>query len=409
MTAPSHSIFPPILALRYFLDVHSGKATSVPPLVFSSAAIAFGLHIVWSDLSNIIYYSARVFLHSILSIFFRNIDVVGTENIPQKGPVIFTGNHSNQFVDAMQVLCHGRHKVGFLIAEKSYRHPVVGSLSRLFGCIPVKRPQDSKRKGTGRLILTRKSRSEGNGNKQMYEADKSDKSNATIGDGGTNLSPLQPSVPEFDGRDTLFTREIAPGDQIRPVGAPRGYKVVSIESDEKLILAEVPNLSEFIELRSNSPSGVSKLRKSNDCTRSKEKELHSPSIHGAVENECRIDSQNADGGELSLEYHVLERVNQGSMFDRVIAALSSGQCLGIFPEGGSTDLSWFQPGELLTLKPGIAIIAMEAMEKHKLSVPIVPVGLSYYDGDKFRGRVRTLLFMLVYLQSNNFKESKFLL
>ena len=83
---------------------------------------------------------------------------------------------------------------------------------------------------------------------------------------------------------------------------------------------------------------------------------------------------------------MLQRVDQAGMFDKVLESLARGNCLGIFPEGGSTDLSWFQPGELLTLKPGVAIIAMEALHQHKLSVPIVPVGLSYFEGDRFRGR-----------------------
>ena len=49
------------------------------------------------------------------------------------------GNHSNQFVDGMQVLCHARHRVGFLMAEKSWNQPIIGGLGKLVGCLPVKR------------------------------------------------------------------------------------------------------------------------------------------------------------------------------------------------------------------------------------------------------------------------------
>jgi glycerol-3-phosphate O-acyltransferase / dihydroxyacetone phosphate acyltransferase len=35
------------------------------------------------------------------------------------------------------------HKVGFLIARKSWEHPVVGTFARILGCIPVARPQDA--------------------------------------------------------------------------------------------------------------------------------------------------------------------------------------------------------------------------------------------------------------------------
>jgi hypothetical protein len=37
-------------------------------------------------------------------------------------------------------------------------------------------------------------------------------------------------------------------------------------------------------------------------------------------------------------------------------------------------------------QPGVSIIALEAMRVHKLAVPIVPVGMQYFEGDKFRGR-----------------------
>ena len=202
------------------------EATGVPPLVLSTAALGFALHIMWSDFSGIVYYSVRVFLHSILSIFFRSIEVVGTENIPTKGPVIFTGNHSNQFVDGMQVLCHGRHKVGFLIAEKSYNQAVVGTIAKMLGCMPVKRPQDSKRKGTGRLLLS---------------------SSASSSSSGSSSGGGDPCVVK--GVGTSFTSDVAPGDQIRPSGAPRGYKVVAVRSDAELVLAEPPSAGEHVNSR----------------------------------------------------------------------------------------------------------------------------------------------------------------
>jgi glycerol-3-phosphate O-acyltransferase/dihydroxyacetone phosphate acyltransferase len=148
----------------------SMEVLGIPPAAMSTAALVFLAHTILGDASNVVYYSLRVFLHSVSSIFFRSIEVVGAENIPSKGPIIFTGryqdshlllraktvsiecvvtllrvmcggsgNHSNQFVDGMQVLCHARHRVGFLIAEKSYKTLIIGGLAKLIGCMPVKR------------------------------------------------------------------------------------------------------------------------------------------------------------------------------------------------------------------------------------------------------------------------------
>jgi hypothetical protein len=44
-----------------------------------------------SEMKNLVYLAVKIFFHSILSIFFRDVDIIGRENIPQFGPVIFTG------------------------------------------------------------------------------------------------------------------------------------------------------------------------------------------------------------------------------------------------------------------------------------------------------------------------------
>lgn len=100
---------PPDHSCRWFLQMFNPvlvtiEVLGIPPLVVPTAAVVFALHTVANDAATVFFYSMRVFLHSILSIFFRSIEVVGAENIPTKGPVIFTGNHSNQFVDGLQVV-----------------------------------------------------------------------------------------------------------------------------------------------------------------------------------------------------------------------------------------------------------------------------------------------------------------
>ena len=70
------------------------------------------------------------------------------------------------------------------------------------------------------------------------------------------------------------------------------------------------------------------------------------------------------------------------MFETVQNELAKGKCLGIFPEGGSHDRT-----DLLPLKVGVAAIAFGVLEKHDRNVPIVPVGLNYFRGHRFRGRV----------------------
>lgn len=89
-------------------------------------------------------------------------------------------------------------------------------------------------------------------------------------------------------------------------------------------------------------------------------------------------SSSSDGHK----YKVLPKVDQSAMYNAVYSGLKQGKCLGIFPEGGSHDRTY-----LLPLKAGVAVIALEAFSKHHLNVPIVPVGLNYFHGHRFGGRV----------------------
>ena len=69
------------------------------------------------------------------------------------------------------------------------------------------------------------------------------------------------------------------------------------------------------------------------------------------------------------------------VFEKVLDRLSSGGTIGIFPEGGSHDRT-----DLLPLKVGVALIAYSALERDGLLIPIVPVGLNYFNAHHFRGR-----------------------
>ena len=126
----------------------------VPTEVVAIIAFAFLFYVIVGDLLNVIYFSIRIFFRVILSTVFSKIEIVGIENVPRKGPVIFTGNHANQFVDALQVICANPFKLSFLIAEKSWNRPVVGHLAKMVGCIPVARAQDAAKKGRGKVVST---------------------------------------------------------------------------------------------------------------------------------------------------------------------------------------------------------------------------------------------------------------
>lgn len=167
----------------------------------------------------------------------------------------------NQFVDGAVMLVTNPHRVGFLVAEKSYNQRIIGDFAKAVGSIPVSRPQDQAKRGPGTV---------------KFEGLK------LIGD------------------KTQFTA-FAKGDRLRPGRSPTAFKIKEVISDAEAVLAE----------ETGEPSPLQ-------------------------ETACQ--------GKW-VEYDIMKFVDQGKMFDKVQSALGKGQCLGIFPEGGSHDQT-----DLLPLK-----------------------------------------------------------
>ena len=222
----------------------------------------------------------------------------------------------NQFVDGAVILVTNPHRVGFLVAEKSFHKPIIGDLARATACIPVSRPQDVARQGPGRVKLS-----------------------------GIRLI----------GEGTQFTK-IKSGEKIRVGRASEAFKLTSVESDTSATIMTDESMP-----------------------------LNEPQDEW-------------------LNYDVFEFIDQSKMFDAAHTGLAKGQNLGIFPEGGSHDNT-----DLLPLKVGVAAIAFGTLEKYDVSVPIVPVGLNYFRGHRFRGRVVVEFGEPIYIDKNLFqryRESK---
>eukprot|EP00744_Colponema_vietnamica_P008151 GILI01011647.1.p1 GENE.GILI01011647.1~~GILI01011647.1.p1 ORF type:complete len:705 (+),score=164.69 GILI01011647.1:93-2207(+) len=91
----------------------------------------------------------------LVNVYFRDVAVCGLENVPKTGPVVFYGNHQNQFIDAMVMRAFCGRQVRFIIAEKSVHRPIIGHFARMMDAVPVVRPQDvGSTQGQGKLVST---------------------------------------------------------------------------------------------------------------------------------------------------------------------------------------------------------------------------------------------------------------
>eukprot|EP00581_Thalassiosira_minuscula_P019715 CAMPEP_0183728060 /NCGR_PEP_ID=MMETSP0737-20130205/27104_1 /TAXON_ID=385413 /ORGANISM="Thalassiosira miniscula, Strain CCMP1093" /LENGTH=670 /DNA_ID=CAMNT_0025959891 /DNA_START=76 /DNA_END=2088 /DNA_ORIENTATION=+ len=179
---------------------------AVAPWHVASLAIGCMSYIFIVNMRELLYFAAKVFFHSILSIFFNDIQVVGRENIPKYGPVIFTSNHANQFMDGLMIMCTCQRTISYLVADKSWKRPIVGHLAWAMGAVPVKRAQDSAGKGSGTVTL------------EIPAEGSSDKSIRVV------------------GKATKFSSEIKVGDKIRFPKTAMGIKVSGIDDDESMSL-----------------------------------------------------------------------------------------------------------------------------------------------------------------------------
>ena len=77
-----------------------------------------------------------------LKVFFREIEILGLENMPRDRPLLIVANHGNSLVDPMLLYGFLPVECRFLAKSTLWQHPVARFLVRLGRAIPVYRRQD---------------------------------------------------------------------------------------------------------------------------------------------------------------------------------------------------------------------------------------------------------------------------
>lgn len=110
-------------------------------------------------LKSIFFDSVILFANIVCYIFFREITVRGSFNLPKTGPaIVVVAPHANQFVDGAIIMTQLRRFTNRnsppIIAESSYKNEkFVGTLAKLADAIPVPRPQDNLKFVEGEIYL----------------------------------------------------------------------------------------------------------------------------------------------------------------------------------------------------------------------------------------------------------------
>ena len=89
----------------------------------------------------------------VLDIFYRRIEVVGSERVPARGPLIVAANHQNALVDPLLLMAAIPRRLVPLAKAPLFRLPLIGALARWAGAIPVERPQDAPGQPVGNAAM----------------------------------------------------------------------------------------------------------------------------------------------------------------------------------------------------------------------------------------------------------------
>lgn len=82
------------------------------------------------------------FLRVVTRVFFRQVEVVGLENIPAIGGVLFAGNHPNSLIDPILIITTCRRKVHFAAKDALFKGRLMRAVLRGLGAVPIKRRDD---------------------------------------------------------------------------------------------------------------------------------------------------------------------------------------------------------------------------------------------------------------------------
>lgn len=95
----------------------------------------------------IVYAVLRAVGRLALRWFYRDVEAVGTERIPDRGPVLLASNHPNALVDALVIGCTLRRPVTLTAKATLLGHPITRALLRMTGVVPLQRASDAQEVG----------------------------------------------------------------------------------------------------------------------------------------------------------------------------------------------------------------------------------------------------------------------
>ena len=90
------------------------------------------------------YILIKYWIKAGLFCYYQKIKVVGSENIPKKGPVLFLSNHQNALMDVLLFATQCERKSWFIARSDIFKGSVLNSLFGFLQMLPIYRLRDGK-------------------------------------------------------------------------------------------------------------------------------------------------------------------------------------------------------------------------------------------------------------------------
>ena len=90
------------------------------------------------------YYLFKAFIKTALFFYTKQIKVVGKENIPKKGAILFTSNHPNALIDPLIIATHNPRIQHFLVRAAVFKNPYIKRFLATLNLMPIYRIRDGK-------------------------------------------------------------------------------------------------------------------------------------------------------------------------------------------------------------------------------------------------------------------------
>jgi 1-acyl-sn-glycerol-3-phosphate acyltransferase len=90
------------------------------------------------------YLFIRNYVRAGIGLYFRKVNIIGAEEIPKDGPVLFTVNHQNAFLDALLVATTNKRHTHFLARADVFKFKAVRRFFSSLNMMPIYRIRDGR-------------------------------------------------------------------------------------------------------------------------------------------------------------------------------------------------------------------------------------------------------------------------